>query len=75
MDQNLDSVLCLIKNGKKGAIIVNGIQFNQPMPGVSTLTDLEIAEIATYIYNSWEHSKGAIEVKQVSEVLSRCSEN
>lgn len=73
MDQNLDSVICFIKNGRSGEIIVNGKTYNQPMPGVSLLSDLEVAEIATYIYNTWAHDRGMIEVSQVTSILAKCN--
>jgi mono/diheme cytochrome c family protein len=72
MNKNFEDVICLIRNGKKGELIVNGVSFNQPMPGVPTLTDLEIAEIATYIYNTWEHKRGITEVKDISKILTEC---
>ena len=73
MEKNVEAVICLMKNGQTGEITVNGNSFNQPMPGVPSLTELEIAEIATYIYNSWGHEKGIIEVKQVSQSIKSCS--
>jgi cytochrome c551 len=73
MENNFNDVLCLIRNGKNGELIVNGVTFNQPMPGIPSLTDLEIAEIATYIYNTWDKKKGIIEVKKVSTILESCS--
>ncbi|MGE0587843.1 MAG: cytochrome c [Cyclobacteriaceae bacterium] len=72
MEQNLDSVICLIKNGRSGEIIVNSKTYNQPMPGLPLLSDLEIAEITTYIYNTWTHNKGIIEVNQVTSILKKC---
>ncbi|NOT74638.1 MAG: cytochrome c [Cyclobacteriaceae bacterium] len=72
MDKNFDEVLCMMKNGKTGEMIVNGKSYHQPMPGVTELTELEIAEIATYIYNSWGHEKGMIEIKQVTNALQAC---
>lgn len=72
MQNHLEEVLCLMRNGKSGELLVNGKSFNQAMPGVQTLSDLEIAEIATYIYNSWSHNKGIVEVKLASQVLSSC---
>lgn len=72
MEQNLDEVICLIKNGKSGELMVNKKTYNQPMPGVPTLTNLEIAEIATYIYNTWSHENGLIELKQVTQVILKC---
>lgn len=72
MANNFEDVICLIRAGKKGSMIVNGIEYNQPMPGIPALTDLEVAEIATYIYNSWSHKRGIIEVRDVSKVLAGC---
>lgn len=74
MTKNFNEVICLIENGKNGPLIVNGIEFNQAMPGVPTLTDLEVAEIATYIYNTWTHSRGIVEVKEVTGILQTCDD-
>ena len=72
MTNNFEQVICLIRNGRKGELIVNGKSYNQPMPAIPSLTDLEIAEIATYIYNSWENERGIADVQDVSKILSRC---
>ena len=68
MEQNFDQMVCLIRNGKRGPLTVNGEMYNQPMPGVPELTDLETAELLTYIYNTWEHEKGIV----VVGVLKQC---
>lgn len=72
MDHHPEEVICLIRYGKRGELIVNGQQYNQPMPGIPTLSDLEVAEIATYIYNTWSHERGLIEVKDVTVILNKC---
>jgi cytochrome c551 len=72
MRNNVEGVLCLIRHGKSGELTVNGKSFNQKMPGVANLSDLEIAEIATYIYNSWSHDAGIIDVKEASKILASC---
>ena len=72
MDKNADEVLCIIRHGREGELIVNGVNFNQKMPPNESLTDLEIAEIATYIFNTWEHNKGLFEVNKVRSVLDSC---
>lgn len=72
IDNNLEKVICLIEYGTSGEMLVNGKPFNKPMPGVPTLTDLEIAEIATFLYNSWGRSKGIVEVKRVTKILEEC---
>ena len=37
MDANFNQVICLIKNGREGEMTVNGILFNEPMPGTPHL--------------------------------------
>ena len=72
MDGNLNEVICLIKNGRQGEILVNGVMYNQPMAGIPSLTDLEVAEITTYIYNTWSHEQGLVEVGVTTSVLKGC---
>jgi len=73
MVNNFDQVLCLMRNGINGELIVNGIQYNQAMPGIPTLTNLEIAELATYIYNAWEYQRGLVDVKEADKILNACA--
>jgi mono/diheme cytochrome c family protein len=72
LQNNFEDVICILKNGQKGEILVNGKSFNKEMPGSPSLTDLEIAEIATFVYNSWSNERGIIEVGDVSKILSIC---
>lgn len=72
---NFDQVICLIRTGIRGELTVNGKSFNQPMPAIPSLTDLEIAEIATYIYNTWGNNRGIADVQEVTKVLSECNVN
>ena len=72
MDQNFENVICAMKYGLAGEIVVNGNSYNQPMPGGASLTELEIAEIATYIYNSWGRKQGLVEVKGIAGILDSC---
>jgi mono/diheme cytochrome c family protein len=74
MKNNFEAVICLMKYGMEGELIVNGVQYNKAMPGVPSLTDLEVAEIATYIYNSWDNSRGLVEVKDVGQILNTCNQ-
>jgi cytochrome c551 len=72
MNHHFNDVICLMRYGKKGELTVNNISYHQPMPGIPTLTDLEIAEIATYIYNTWTHQRGIVDVKEVGIILEKC---
>jgi cytochrome c551 len=72
---NQREVICLMKNGKKGSITVNGKVYDQEMPATPALTNLEVAEITTFIYNTWSFDEGLIDVRRVSAVLDSCSVN
>jgi cytochrome c551 len=74
IETNFEKTLCLMKHGIQGELMVNGKSFNQPMKGVYSLTDLEIAEIATYLYNTGDLKRGLIPVTEVTKVMSRCDQ-
>lgn len=74
LEQNFPYLACLIKQGKKGEIWVNGVMYNQEMKGIPTLTNLEVAEILTYITNAWGNSGELVEVSEVDNLLLTCTE-
>ena len=71
---NKTKVICGIKYGQKGPLLVNGVSFNQPMPPVANITDLEIAEIATYIYTEFADTTQIITLNDVGSILSQCTD-
>lgn len=74
MISDIERTVCIIKNGVDGEMIVNDTAYNHPMPGFKNLSDIEIAEISTYIYNSWGHNKGIITIPQVKQALKNCEQ-
>jgi hypothetical protein len=74
MDHHFNNVICLIRRGKEGELFVNGKSFNKKMPAPIGLSDLEIAQISTYIYNTWTHKRGIIDVSEASRILRECPE-
>jgi mono/diheme cytochrome c family protein len=59
----------LIRNGAKIPIVVNGISYPPTMPSHPHLSNLEIAEVLTYINNSWGNEFGFIDGRKVGEFL------
>lgn len=72
LSEDVERTVCIIKNGIEGEITVNGQVYNQPMPANPKLTPLEIAEITTYLYNSWGLETGLKDVKSISNILNDC---
>lgn len=72
VDKNFNRLLCVMKYGLEGEITVRGVMYNKAMPGVLSLTELELAEIATYISNSWGDRRGLLDARQVGPALDSC---
>lgn len=70
--KNISLSICSIRNGLTGPISVNGIVYDHKMPGNTRLTSLEIAEIMTYITNSWNGQASPTTVAEVDSVLLSC---
>lgn len=59
----------IMRNGLEGDILVNGQVYNQPMPGNTELTPLELAQISSYLYNIWGMNEGVITSSMVEKYL------
>lgn len=55
----------IIVNGLSGSITVKGQTFNSAMPPQGSLSDDDIAAVATYVRNSWGNSDGIVTPAQV----------
>lgn len=71
--ENQNQLACIIKYGMTGPLELNGINFNETMPANNDLTNLQIAEILTYIGNNWQNELGIIDVNSVNKALGDCS--
>jgi nitrite reductase (NO-forming) len=58
----------VVVNGLSGPVTVSGAQFNSVMPPMSQLNDDEVANILTYVLNSWGNDGGVVSTEQVKQV-------
>lgn len=70
---DLPRAACIIKHGQSKEIVVNGKTYNQMMPG-NPLTNLEIAEVLTFIGNAWGNEAGLIGVKEIDKWMKACTD-
>jgi mono/diheme cytochrome c family protein len=63
-----DEIIRIVLFGMEGPIVVNGRNYNQPMPPQSYLSDKQIADILTYIRSSWENKASAVSPAEVLKV-------
>ena len=61
----------VVLNGLSGPVTVNGNNFNSVMPPMSQLTDDEIANILTYVRNSWGNSGEPVTRQEVAAARAR----
>jgi len=57
-----------VMHGLTGKVTVNGQEYNSVMPPMTQLNDDEIANILTYVLNSWGNPGGQISTKDVTKV-------
>ncbi len=73
LKKNKNAVICSIRYGQQGPIVVNGKRYNRIMPAQLGLSALEVAEITTYIYHKWGgDDKVLITAKEVQLILDEC---
>lgn len=63
VNRSIDVVL----HGLTGEIKVNGETFNSVMTA-QNLTDQEVADVLTYVYNSWDNNKSQVHPKDVQKL-------
>ncbi|WP_436517605.1 c-type cytochrome [Ekhidna sp. To15] len=69
--EDMARAACIVKNGQSKEIVVNGVTYNQMMPG-NPISNLEIAEVLTFIGNAWGNEAGLIGVKDVDQWIEAC---
>ncbi len=53
-------IIDAILHGVSGKVTVNGVEYNSVMPPMNQLTDDEVANISTYVLNSWGNPGGRV---------------
>tara|TARA_R110002073_G_scaffold8207_6_gene45890 strand:+ start:21398 stop:22819 length:1422 start_codon:yes stop_codon:yes gene_type:complete len=67
LNADVKRAISIVLNGKTGEITVNGKKYNSVMTR-QTLTDEEVADVMTYIYNSWNNKKTNVSISTVQLV-------
>lgn len=73
LQKNNKQLACILKYGITGKIEINNIIYDEIMPSNPSLTNLEIAEILTYIGNNWGNKLSIINTDDVTKSLVNCT--
>ena len=60
--------------GMSGPITVNGVDYNGVMPSMGYLSDQQLADALTYVFNSWGNSLAAVSVAEVAALRAELGE-
>lgn len=72
LDANRERLPCILKYGLKDTIVVNGTRYAEAMPGVPTLSAIQITNILNYVHHSWGNGLPAFRLDEVERLLSQC---
>ena len=72
LTNHVETIPCMIKYGYSDTIIVNGITYAAPMPGVKYITETEIANVMNYVNRSWGNNLPFIGIPEVQRYLEDC---
>jgi nitrite reductase (NO-forming) len=67
LNADVNRTIDIVLNGKTGEITVNGEKYNSVMTK-QTLTNDEVADVLTYVYNSWGNNKTNVTTSQVAQI-------
>ena len=70
LNANPDRAVNAVLHGLSGEISVNGKKFNNVMTS-QNLTDDQVADVLTYVYNSWGNNKTVVTPAKVKELRAK----
>lgn len=72
LKKHKEQLACIIQNGLKDTIQVNGKLYSGQMPAQVQLSPIEIAEVITYVTNTFGNRQGMYQVEKVNVDLEKC---
>lgn len=60
-----------IVNGMQGPVTVKGVTYNSMMPPVAGLSDKDIADVVTYVNNSWGNAGPSVTEAEVTAIKKK----
>ena len=60
-----------ILHGMQGPVVVKGVTYNGVMPAVTTLNDQEIADVVTFVSNSWGNTGPVVTEAEVAAIKKK----
>lgn len=72
VENNMNDIPCVITNGLKDTIVVNGVIYVEEMLALNYLTDVEVLNITNYISKKFTKNKKYFTQKEVKQLMENC---
>ena len=69
---NSNKLACIVRKGMSGPITINNISYDGKMPADDTIADIDLAQVITYINNSFGNTQGLYDLKSLEADLKAC---
>lgn len=70
---NRDALPCMLRKGLEGPIVVNGKTYNEKMPGIPTLTPIQVTNLLNYLNQAWGNQNGLYRLDEVTQAMEKCA--
>ena len=70
--KNRERIVCIIQNGLQDTIVVNGQTYAEQMPGNPQLSEIQITNIANYLFQSWGNQVPPLTFEDTQKALKDC---
>ena len=67
-----EALPCMLRKGLEGPIVVNGKTYNEKMPGIPTLTPIQVTNLLNYINQAWGNKNGPYRLDEVTKAMEKC---
>ncbi len=74
-EQHYKDLVCIIKYGMTQQIVVNGIHYEENMPGVKHLTTAELSNLINYMNSKWYPNIALVTPNGIEGTFNQCTEN
>ncbi len=71
---NKTAAISAVIDGLSGKITVNGKVYNSAMPNMAHLSNEDVADVLTFIFNSWGNDKSVVEPAEVAAVRNKAGQ-
>lgn len=64
-------LITIVINGTNEGVVINGETYDNPMPAQPQLTDQQVADVLTYVRNSFGNKASAVTVAEVKKARTK----